>query len=246
MTRSCSARRWRARCTGAIRWCSQRLLLNMRFLDPQPEDSDEAAASSRRSAMGMHAQRPGGAPPPGADHGARASQEGADRAPASDAELAAMYAERREELALPARWRITQVYFSADRRKERAPRPMRAPRWQRLQREALAPEAALALGDPFLGGHQLPLLNALQLAGQFGEDFARGHRRLRDRAMVRSRAIQLRRAPGARRGSRAGRVPGLDEPDVRRRLESDVLRERAPARAGRGDGVAAAEIRGAV
>ncbi len=25
----------------------------------------------------------------------------------------------------------------------------------------------------------------------------------------------------------AGRMPGLDEPDVRRRLESDVLRERA-------------------
>jgi hypothetical protein len=128
-------------------------------------------------------------------------QEGADRAPVSDAELAAMYERRREELALPARWRITQVYFSADRRKDRAPADARAA-LQQLQREALAPEAALALGDPFLGGHQLPLLNALQLAGQFGEEFARA-RRLRNRNMVRPHCLQLWRTPGARGGGRA-------------------------------------------
>lgn len=202
----------------------QRLLLNMRFLDPDTQASDERLFAQAVE-LGMHRN----------DVVVRrrlvqimelSIQEGADRSPASDAELAAMYEKRREELALPARWRITQVYFSADRRRERAPADARAA-LERLQREALAPEAALALGDPFLGGHQLPLLNALQLAGQFGEDFARGIAGCATGQwcgpIASSYGEHLVRVEEAE----AGRLPGLDEPDVRRRLESDVLRERA-------------------
>ena len=202
----------------------QRLLLNMRFLEPDTQASDETLFGQAVQ-LGMHRN----------DVVVRrrlvqimelSIQEGADRSPASDAELAAMYEKRREELALPARWRITQVYFSADRRKGRAPADARAA-LERLQREALAPEAALALGDPFLGGHQLPLLNALQLAGQFGEEFARG--------IAGCATGQWCGPIGSSYGehlvrveeAEAGRMPGLDEPDVRRRLESDVLRERA-------------------
>jgi PPIC-type PPIASE domain len=202
----------------------QRLLLNMRFLDPQTRDSDERLFE-QAIGLGMHQN----------DVVVRrrlvqimelSIQEGADRSPVSDAELAAMYEKRRGELALPARWRITQVYFSVDRRKERASADARAA-LQRLQREALEPQVALALGDPFLGGHQLPLLNALQLAGQFGEDFARG--------IAGCATGQWCGPVGSSYGehlvrveeAEAGRMPGLDEPDVRRRLESDVLRERA-------------------
>ncbi|MBP6381433.1 MAG: peptidyl-prolyl cis-trans isomerase [Pseudomonadales bacterium] len=202
----------------------QRLLLNMRFLDPQTRESDERLFE-QAIGLGMHEN----------DVVVRrrlvqimelSIQEGADRAPVSDAELAAMYERRREELALPARWRITQVYFSADRRKDRAPADARAA-LQQLQREALAPEAALALGDPFLGGHQLPLLNALQLAGQFGEDFARALGACATGTwcgpIASSYGEHLVRVEEAE----PGRMPGLDEPDVRRRLESDVARERA-------------------
>ena len=202
----------------------QRLVLNMRFLDPQTIASDEQLFE-QAIALGMQ----------GNDVVVRrrlvqimelSIQEGADRSPVSDTELAAMYEKRREEFALPARWRITQVYFSADRRKERAPADARAA-LEQLRREALEPPAALALGDPFLGGHQLPLLNALQLAGQFGEDFARALGACATGQwcgpIASSYGEHLVRVEEAE----AGRMPGLDEPDVRRRLESDVLRERA-------------------
>jgi len=202
----------------------QRLLLNMRFLDPQTRASDDELLEQAME-LGMQKN----------DVVVRrrlvqimelSIQEGADGSPVSETELAAMYERRREELALPARWRITQVYFSADRRKERAADDARAA-LERLRREALEPQAALALGDPFLGGHQLPLLNALQLAGQFGEDFARaigacatGHWCGPIASSYGQHLVRVEEAE-------AGRMPGLAEPDVRRRLESDVLRERA-------------------
>jgi len=202
----------------------QRLLLNMRFLDPETKDSDEQLFE-KAIGLGMHRN----------DVVVRrrlvqlmelAIQEGADRAPVSDAELAAMYEKRREELALPARWRITHVYFSADRRKDRALADARAA-LQRLQRETLEPEAALALGDPFLGGHELPLLNALQLAGQFGEEFARGIVGCATGQWCGPIASSYGEHLVLVKEAETGRMPGLDEPDVRRRLASDVLRERA-------------------
>ena len=64
-------------------------------------------------------------------------------------------------------------------------------------------------------------------AGQFGEEFARGVGACATGQwcgpIASSYGEHLVRVEEAE----AGRMPGLDEPDVRRRLESDVLRERA-------------------
>ena len=202
----------------------QRLVLNMRFLDPESKASDEALFG-QALALGMHRN----------DVVVRrrlvqlmelALAEGADRAPASAAELGEMYDRRRDELALPARWRITQVYFSADRRKTGSLGDARAALRQ-LQRGALAADAAVALGDPFLGGHTLPLLNAQQLAGQFGEDFAREVGRCVPGAWCGPIASSYGQHLVRVEETEAGRLPGPDEPEVRRRLESDVQRERA-------------------
>lgn len=202
----------------------QRLLLNMRFLDPETTD-DEEELFTRALQLEMHRN----------DVVVRrrlvqimelSIQARADRSPASAAELAAMYEKRREELALPARWRFAHVYFSADRRGERAQDDARAA-LRELERRAADADAALALGDPFLGGHRLPLLSATQLAGQFGEEFAAaiaGCATGRWCGPLRSSYGQhLVRVEEAE----PGRLPAADEPDVRRRLESEVLRERA-------------------
>jgi hypothetical protein len=202
----------------------QRLLLNMRFLDPGTQAS-EAELFAQALELDMHRN----------DLVVRrrlvqimelSIQEGADSSPVTAAELAQMYEERRDELALPARWRLTQVYFSADRRRERTLADARAA-LARLSGGNLDTLAAVALGDPFLGGHQLPLLSEKQLAGQFGEQFAAAIAHCTPGTwcgpVESSYGQHLVRVEEAE----AGRLPGPDEPDVRRRLESDVLRARA-------------------
>lgn len=204
----------------------QRLLLNMRFLDPGTEVAEERLFQQALE-LGMHRN----------DLVVRrrlvqimelSLQEGSDRSAPDAAELARMYEQRRAEFALPARWRLRHVYFSADRRGERAADDARATlRLLSGQDPDALPESAR--GDPFLGGLSLPLLDERQLAGQFGSAFARAVADCEPRRWC----GPLRSSYGEHlvlvEESVPERVPGVDDPEVRRRLESDVLRERASA-----------------
>lgn len=205
----------------------QRVLLNMRFLDAAA-DADDETLFREALKLGMHRN----------DVVVRrrlvqimemSIEDGADRSPPTDAEIAAMYERRREELLIPARWRITQVYFSSDRRGDRAPADARAA-LEDIAAQSLVPAQAVGLGDPFLGGHQLPLLSITQLAGQFGDRFA---------AALEGCAVQAWCGPLSSsfgthlvwvEESIAAREPSSDEPEVRKHLVADVLRERSERR----------------
>jgi len=202
----------------------QRLQLNMRFLDPSSTAGDDELFE-QALALDMHRN----------DLVVRrrlvqimelSIEEGADRSPVSAAELAAMYEQRRDELEQPARWRLAQVYFSADRRKDRVQEDARRA-LAAIRAGDLDVKAAVALGDPFLGGHELPMLSAVQLAGQFGEAFAAAIAACPPAQWCGPIAssyglhlVLVEQAQGAR-------LPAASEPDVRRRLESDVMRARA-------------------
>jgi hypothetical protein len=202
----------------------QRLLLNMRFLGTTGEVSEEQLLREAVD-LGMHRN----------DLIVRrrlvqimelSIQDGADRSPPSAEELQQMYEQRREELTVPARWRITQVYFSGDRRSDRAAVDAESalPRLRELGAES---SEALALGDPFLGGHRLPMLNEMQLAGQFGAAFAAG--------LVECAAQQWCGPLASSYGfhlvwvheALPRQLPAIDDPDVQRRIVSDVQRARA-------------------
>ncbi|MBK6286471.1 MAG: peptidyl-prolyl cis-trans isomerase [Pseudomonadales bacterium] len=205
----------------------QRVLLNMRFLGAGA-DADDETLFREALKLGMHRN----------DVVVRrrlvqimemSIEDGADRSPATDAEIAAMYERRREELLIPARWRITQVYFSSDRRGARAPADA-AVALESLAGQSLAPAQAVGLGDPFLGGHQLPLLSIAQLAGQFGDAFATAL----GNCAVHAWCGPLSSSFGAHlvwvEESIAAREPSSEEPEVRKRLVADVLRERSEHR----------------
>lgn len=204
----------------------QRLVLNMRFLGEDGED--EEALVDRALAMDMH----------GNDLVVRrrlvqlmefALSEEAPGMAVSEEELRAMYAARRGELEIPPRWRITQVYFSSERRGEAAERDAVAAA-ETLRRSGAATREAIALGDPFLGGHELPLLSARQLDGQFGEGFAEGL----GRCSAGDWCAPLRSGFGVHvvriEELQPGRLPGIEDPDVRRRLEADVRKQRGERR----------------
>lgn len=201
----------------------QRLVLNMRFLGaPEQRADDDLFAEALE--LGMQRN----------DVVVRrrlvqimemSIQDAADREPVSEAELQAMYRLRREELTVPARWRVSHVYFSADRRGERSREDARAA-LQKLRSGNIPVRDAPALGDPFLGGHELPLFSQSQLAGQFGTDFA---------TSVAGCPLQQWCEPlDSSFGVHlvwveeyiAARVPDIDEPEVRKRLTADVVRER--------------------
>ena len=204
----------------------QRLAMNMRFLDPDTR-SDEDVLVAQAERMDMHRN----------DLVVRrrlvqlmefALSEPPAEAPVSEAEVRQMYARRTDELTQPARWRIRHVYFSQDRRGARA--------GEEARRAAASLNAvgrggdADAIGDPFLGGRELPLLTANQLEGQFGTGFMASLPNCKP-------AVWCAPIPSSF-GQHAvlieeyvpERVPGPDAPDVRARLESDVRRQRAEER----------------
>ncbi|MEZ4216876.1 MAG: peptidylprolyl isomerase [Myxococcota bacterium] len=99
--------------------------------------------------------------------------EGAAPAAApSDDELRAYVASRPERYRIPPRVRLTHVYLSRDRRGDALEADARALR-ARLERDAVPPDAARGLGDPFLHPTDLGLQTEAQLAKQLGPDFAR-------------------------------------------------------------------------
>jgi hypothetical protein len=151
--------------------------------------------------------------------------DGADAGEVTRPELEAMYAARREELREPTRWRLLQVYFSGERRGATTEDDARAA-LSRLAVPVADPAVAIALGDPFLGGHQLPLLSATQLEAQFGPAFVSGLAACAPgqwcapvRSSFGAHAVLIEEL-------QPERLPAIDEPDVRRRLEADVRRQR--------------------
>jgi hypothetical protein len=66
---------------------------------------------------------------------------------------------------------LTHVYLSRDRRGEKADADAAALR-ARLERESIAAADAVALGDPFLGGHTLRGATPTRIAARLGPDFA--------------------------------------------------------------------------
>lgn len=203
----------------------QRLALNMRFLTPEASGSDQDLAA-KAIALDMHRN----------DLVVRrrlvqlmefALADVPADLPVSAEEAQRMYGERRAELLLPERWRIRQVYFSAERRGALAATEARV---AATTLDAGKADAAAASGDPFLGGHVLPLLTANQLEGQFGSGFAEAVAMcplLRWCAPVMSgfgaHAVLVEEHVAAR-------LPGLEEPTVRARIEADVRRRRAEQR----------------
>lgn len=205
----------------------QRLALNMRFLDPKAEGSDEVLAA-QAIRMDMHRN----------DLVVRrrlvqlmefALSDDPQASPVSQSEREAMYAERREELQLPARWRLVHVYFSAERRGGRAQADAAAA-VEALLREGASPAAAAGQGDPFLGGRELPLLGAAQLTGQFGEGFVQGLAGCEVGRWCGPVASSFGFHAVRVEDYQPPRLPGIDEPEVRKRLEADVRRAREQRR----------------
>ncbi len=205
----------------------QRLVMNMRFLAPDSGEDDDALVA-RAIRMDMHRN----------DLVVRRrlvqlmefalSDVPAD-APVSDTEAAQMYQSRRTELILPARWRIRQVYFSSERRGEHAADDAVAAALG-LREAPGAAQAAATMGDPFLGGQSLPLLTANQLEGQFGSGFVEAMRRCQPQVWCAPVASSFGQHAVLLEEYVPERLPGLDEPDVRARIESDVRRLRASGR----------------
>ena len=85
--------------------------------------------------------------------------------PPTEADLAAEFESRREELRRPPRYSIEHVYFNAAREAE-ADAAI-----GKIRAENLDPQAALQLSSPFLPGYHFPRQSPDQLARQFGSEF---------------------------------------------------------------------------
>lgn len=147
----------------------QRLIQNMRFLEPETQESD-ARLLERAVELGM--ERSDTVVRRRLIDRIQAVVRARVRSAAIDEAALANYFETNAE-----RWReptlldLTHVYLSRDRRGERADADAAALR-ARLEREGTAPADALALGDPFLGGHTLRGATPTRIAARLGPGFA--------------------------------------------------------------------------
>ncbi len=147
----------------------QRLIQNMRFLDPETTESD-AALYDRALELGMEKSdtvvRRRLIDRIQAVVRARVRTE-----PVDESLLRKFYDENAERWREPTILDLTHVYLSRDKRGERADADAEALR-PRLERESIAAEAATLLGDPFLGGHTLRGATPTRIAARLGPGFA--------------------------------------------------------------------------
>ena len=147
----------------------QRLVQNMRFLDPETTETDEALYA-RAVELGM--ERSDTVVRRRLIDRIQAVVRARVRGEPVDEGALRKYFDRNAE-----RWReptlvdLTHVYLSRDKRGERAAADARSIR-ARLDRESTAPDAAVALGDPFLGGHTLRGATPNRIAARLGPGFA--------------------------------------------------------------------------
>jgi hypothetical protein len=87
------------------------------------------------------------------------------------AQLAAYYDQHGDEYRQPARVRFVHVYFSRERRGDRADADARR-LLDELRSEAIAPEEAARQGDPFIRGAVVGPAPATEIERLFGADFA--------------------------------------------------------------------------
>jgi len=141
----------------------QRLLRNMRFLGVGEDKSDAALYElalemrmhlgdeviKRRMIQVMEQMMLAANPPP----------------PVTQAQIAAEFAARREELRRPPRYTLEHIYFSREREDEVAAVV------EKIRRDGLDIEAARAFGSPFLPGYRFSRQTPDQLARHFGASF---------------------------------------------------------------------------
>lgn len=147
----------------------QRLVQNMRFLDPETTDTDEALYA-RAVELGMEKSdtvvRRRLIDRIQAVVRARVRNE-----PVDEARLQTFYEENAERWREPTILDLTHVYLSRDKRGDRADAAASALR-TRLEGESIEPEAGVLLGDPFLGGHTLRGATPTRIAARLGPAFA--------------------------------------------------------------------------
>jgi hypothetical protein len=152
----------------------QRLLLNMRFLQMGEGKSDDELyqmALAMRLHMGdevikrrliqVMEQLLLASNPPAA---------------ITEAELAAEFEQRREELRRPPRYSIEHIYFNREREAEAEAVIAK------IQQDNLTPQQARQLSSPFLPGYQFTLQTPDQLARHFGTSFVENLQRLDPKA----------------------------------------------------------------
>lgn len=148
----------------------QRLIQNMRFLDPETSESDETLYA-RAVELGM--ERSDTVVRRRLIDRIQAVVRARVRAePIDEAALRKYFEANAERWREPTLLDLTHVYFSRDKRSAKADADASAVR-ARLEREGTKPEAAIALGDPFLGGHTLRGATPTRIAARLGPDFAK-------------------------------------------------------------------------
>lgn len=149
----------------------QRLILNMRFLEGESEATD-AELVDRAIELGMDksdtvVQRR-------LIDRVQAIIRARVRANPPDEEtLEAHFRATREQWREAPLLDLSHVYLSRDRRGEKT-RADASALLARLQAEALDPETAIALADPFLAGHRLRGATPNRIIARLGPDFAAG------------------------------------------------------------------------
>ncbi|MFO0687546.1 MAG: peptidylprolyl isomerase [Myxococcota bacterium] len=147
----------------------QRLVQNMRFLDPESKETDEALYA-RAVELGM--ERSDTVVRRRLIDRIQAVVRARVRAePVDEAALRRFFEDNGERWREPVLLDLTHVYLSRDKRDAKADADAAALR-AKLEREAIAPDAAVALGDPFLGGHTLRGATPVRIASRLGPDFA--------------------------------------------------------------------------
>jgi hypothetical protein len=151
------------------------------------------------------------------------------RTPPTQAELDARFAEQRERWVVPATLELWHVFFAREPDGSHAARAARA--LARIRAGGLAPEAALAQGDPFLRGHHLAGRSLRDLEGVFGPGLPE---RVFDLPLA-TWSEPLESAYGLHLVWVAARVPERAQPleEVRSQVEEEVYarREREELRA---------------
>ncbi len=149
-----------------------RLARNLGFLDAQAEDAKAGAAARVDEALSLGLARGDLVVRRRLIERMRAELAADGAGEPSEAEVAARFARDPSRFASPARVRVSHVFLSRDRRGAALDADARALR-KRLEADGIEPSTAIALGDPFLLGHDLPLRSQADLGRDFGETFAR-------------------------------------------------------------------------
>ena len=148
----------------------QRLILNMRFLEPAESQADDDVLLERAFELGMESSDP------------LVQRRLVDRAKAlvragirsrtpSQSDLRTFHQENAEPWAEPPRLDFSHVFFSRDKRASETADDAEAA-FHRLRDEGSFSESATSRGDPFLSGHHLRNASPTQIVARLGPGFS--------------------------------------------------------------------------